>query len=135
VHRLTQSFIGLFALAVLGGCLGIEHSVRGVAVYGNGAACALGDEAGTTISGATVSVLCPDELPLSVTTEMGGRFEISLADRELRPDCEVVVSKPGYRERRYTMEDVCAHAVDGSCRGASVTAYLVVARRSEGGDE
>lgn len=114
-------------LAMGSGCIGIEHHVRGVVLHTQSQGC--GDvPVRTAVSGATVRLECPGEEAIEVITEMGGRFR--LAPEGLTADCTVVVTKPGYRDRRYAVAEICVDpvGVDGHCEAASMTAHLVPSR-------
>ena len=78
--------------------------------------------------GATVRIECPGQEAVEVITEMGGRFRFD--EGEVDGDCTIVVTKPGYRNRRYAVGDVCVDALEpgGSCEAVSMTAHLVPSR-------
>ena len=128
--RARLALAGL-CLVAGGGCLGIEHHVRGVVLHTQTERC--GDvPARTAVSGATVRVECPaegsTEVVIEAVTEMGGRFR--LEPSRFDADCAIVVTKEGYRKRRYPVTELCVDAMapGSSCDAASITAHLVPSR-------
>jgi hypothetical protein len=122
----SQAALALAIASVGLGCIGIEHRVRGVVVYDRTEGCS-DVPPRTGASGAIVTVTCSDQdEPLVTTTEVGGRFVLE-PDDALGPSCAVTVEKEGYVTRRYSMVDICAHAMDGgrACEAGSLTAHLV----------
>ena len=109
------------------GCIGIEHHVRGVVLHTQPDGCS-DVPARTALSGATVRIECPGQEAVEVITEMGGRFRFD--EGEVDGDCAIVVTKPGYRNRRYAVGDVCVDALEpgGSSEAVSMTAHLVPSR-------
>lgn len=116
------------------GCIGIEHHVRGVVLHTQPEGCS-DVAARTAVSGASVRLECPGSEATEIVTEMGGRFRFD--PTQLDADCAIVVTKAGYRRRRYTVAEICVDAVapGGDCEAASITAHLVPRRAPEPPEE
>ena len=78
------------------------------------------------LAGADVTLSCPSDPPLRLTTDAHGRIfyhRIGTAN----PECRVVVSKQGFRPRELTLAEVCNAHFGVGCRSARIDVELAPA--------
>jgi hypothetical protein len=131
-----RATVGLVLLLSAFGCWTEHRGVRGLATLGPSC-----DETGSGKSPAgsaaqqvIVELRCPgDAAPRrAAVTDVGGRFFVDLEGGELDARCELSLRKEGYLTRRFTLQELCTHALDGDtrCEAASVVAELPAAARA-----
>ncbi|MFO0612445.1 MAG: hypothetical protein U0414_07650 [Polyangiaceae bacterium] len=118
--------LGIAGVTLLaGGCAPREGAVEG-SVHASPLACDVrghfsGDLA--PVAAADVRLRCDDdETPLTLTRD-DGRVHYR-GDQELRTDCYIVVSKPGFRATTTRIEDVCVERAKGVCTLVALTTDL-----------
>lgn len=116
-------------ILLVSGCDPIMN--MGGSVHARGDRCAAGGEIyarGEPLAGAEVAVRCPgiDDPMMSATTDASGRFAEGSAGL-MGAQCEVVVTKDGYRPARFNVGDLCAVRSTGmieGCHTVSIQAEL-----------
>ncbi len=75
------------------------------------------------LAGADVRLRCDELETLLATTRADGRVHY-VGDRQLPTDCEIVVSKEGYRAQAVRIDDVCVDRSKGDCQLLAINADL-----------
>jgi len=112
---------GLLLVGALGSACSMTSGVRGVTL----ASTPLASAPYTPLAAAEIRIECPGTAPRTTRSDEAGRFFIEL-DEEIPNACVVRAIKPGYREVRRRLGDVCARHVriGEKCDAASFIAEL-----------
>lgn len=116
-------FTGVTVLA--GGCAAREGTVEGV-VNASPVACDLRatiHDEDLPVAGASVHLRCGESETTLTTSHPDGRVHYTGA-RDLPTNCEIVVTKPGYRAQAVWINDVCVERSRGRCSRLAINADL-----------
>lgn len=115
----------LGATLLAGGCAARDGAVEGV-VFASPLTCdvrgnVLAEDA--PLAGADVRLRCGEVETLLSTSRADGRVRWA-GDRRLPTDCEIVITKEGYRAKAIRIDDVCVDRSRGDCELLAVNADL-----------
>lgn len=119
------ALMGATLLLAGGGCATREGAVEGV-VYASPVACnvrgnVLADE--EPLADAVVRLRCDGDETVLTKTHSNGRVHYE-GTEELRTDCEIVVTKEGYRAEALRIDDICVDRSKGRCSLLAITADM-----------
>jgi hypothetical protein len=121
--RRALGIAGVTLLAA--GCAPREGAVEGV-VHASPLVCEIrGNVSGelAPVEEADVRLRCHGRETVLATTREDGRVHY-MGDRELPTDCDIVVTKPGFRATAMRIENVCVERTEGYCKLVAITADL-----------
>lgn len=117
------ALLGVTVLA--GGCAAREGTVEGL-VQASPLACDLRakvHDEDRPLAGAAVHLRCGESETTLTTTRADGRVHYT-GERELPTNCEIVVTKSGYRAQAIWIDDVCVERSRGRCSRLAINADL-----------
>jgi hypothetical protein len=75
------------------------------------------------IAGADVTLSCPLDPPVHVTSDALGRLDYHRMGTA-NPECRLLISKPGFHPKEVRLEDVCRSHFGVACWGAQLDVEL-----------